>query len=314
MNAPTTIPAALIKELRARTGAGMMDCKQALFDCAGDLDAAVENLRKKGVASAEKKAGRIAAEGVIVVAGAGSGAGNDNAGNAAAGVLVEVNCETDFVAKDASFRAYAAAVAATILTASPKDLEAAGALALEDGATVESARRELIARIGENISVRRFAVVGGEGGKGGKGGTVGAYLHGTRIGVLVELSGGDAKLGRDLAMHVAASRPLCIGEQDVPARALEREKAIFTAQAEESGKPAEIVERMVAGRMKKFLKENTLLGQPFVKNPEQSVAQLVSAAGATVERMVRFEVGEGLEKRGDDFVAEVMAQAGAGHD
>ena len=308
MNAPTTIPAALIKELRARTGAGMMDCKQALFDCAGDLDAAVEELRKKGVASAEKKAGRIAAEGVIVTA----GGGDDNAAaGAAAGVLVEVNCETDFVAKDASFRAYAAAVAATILAASPKDLEAAGALALEDGATVESARRELIARIGENISVRRFAVVGG---KSGKGGTVGAYLHGTRIGVLVELSGGDAKLGRDLAMHVAASSPLYIGEQDVPARTLAREKAIFTAQAEESGKPAEIMERMVAGRMKNFLEETTLLGQPFVKNPEQSVAQLVTAAGATVERMVRFEVGEGLEKRDDDFVAEVMAQAGAGHD
>ena len=309
MNVPTTIPAALIKELRARTGAGMMDCKQALFDCAGDLDAAVEELRKKGVASAEKKAGRIAAEGVIVTA----GGGDDNAA-AAAGVLVEVNCETDFVAKDASFRAYAAAVAATILAASPKDLEAASALALEDGATVESARRELIARIGENISVRRFAVVGGAGGESGKGGTVGAYLHGTRIGVLVELSGGDAKLGRDLAMHVAASSPLYIGEQDVPARTLAREKAIFTAQAEESGKPAEIVEKRVAGQMKKFLKENTLLGQPFVKNPEQSVAQLVTAAGATVERMVRFEVGEGLEKRGDDFVAEVMAQAGTGHD
>lgn len=293
MAVSTTITASMIKELRARTGAGMMDCKGALGETGGDIDAAVEELRKKGVATAEKKAGRIAAEGVIA-----------SAGNADAGVLVEVNCETDFVAKDASFQAYAGKVAGAILAAAPKDLEAAAALGLDDGTTVESARRELVARIGENISVRRFAVVNAEGG------TVSAYLHGTRIGVMVRLAGGDHQLGRDLAMHIAARRPLCIGERDMPAQALEREKAIFMAQAEESGKPAEIAQKMVAGRMKKFLKENTLLGQPFVKDPEQSVARLVAAAGATVERMARFEVGEGLEKRDDDFVAEVMAQAG----
>ena len=293
MAVSTTITASMIKELRARTGAGMMDCKGALGETGGDLDAAVEELRKKGVATAEKKAGRIAAEGVIV-----------SAGNAAAGVLVEVNCETDFVAKDASFQAYASKVAGAILANPPKDLEAVAALELDDGMTVESARRELLARIGENISVRRFAVVASAGG------TVSAYLHGTRIGVMVRLTGGDPQLGRDLAMHIAATHPLCIGEKDMPAEAVEREKVIFMAQAEESGKPVEIAQKMVAGRMKKFLKENTLLGQPFVKNPEQSVAALVAAAGASVEEMVRFEVGEGLDKRDDDFVAEVMAQAG----
>ena len=298
MAVSTTITASMIKELRARTGAGMMDCKGALGETGGDLDAAVEELRKKGVATAEKKAGRIAAEGVIVSA---SGV---SASNAAAGVLVEVNCETDFVAKDASFQAYAGKVADAILANPPKDLEAVAALELDDGMTVESARRELLARIGENISVRRFAVVASAGG------TVSAYLHGTRIGVMVRLTGGDPQLGRDLAMHIAATRPLCIGEKDMPAEAVEREKVIFMAQAEESGKPVEIAQKMVAGRMKKFLKENTLLGQPFVKNPEQSVAALVAAAGASVEEMVRFEVGEGLDKRDDDFVAEVMAQAG----
>ena len=296
-----TISASMIKQLRARTGAGMMDCKKALSESGGDLDAAVAALRKKGMATAEKKAGRIAAEGVI------ASAGNENAG-----VLVEVNCETDFVAKDASFQEFAGSVAGAILVGAPGDMAAVGALAIDHGKTVESERRELIARIGENISVRRFARVNAEGG------TLSTYLHGTRIGVMVWLSGATGgsgndpghDLGRDLAMHIAAIRPLCIGAQDMPASELAKEEAIFKAQAEESGKPAEIAQKIVAGRMKKFLKENTLLGQPFVKNPEQSVGDLVTAAGASVEQMVRFEVGEGLEKRSDDFVAEVMAQAG----
>ena len=296
-----TISASMIKQLRAQTGAGMMDCKKALSESDGDLDAAVAALRKKGMATAEKKAGRIAAEGVI------ASAGNENAG-----VLVEVNCETDFVAKDASFQEFAGSVAGAILVGAPGDMAAVGALAIEHGKTpgktVESERRELIARIGENISVRRFARVNAEGG------TLSTYLHGTRIGVMVWLSGAAGgsgnDLGRDLAMHIAAIRPLCIGAQDMPASELAKEEAIFKAQAEESGKPAEIAQKIVAGRMKKFLKENTLLGQPFVKNPEQSVGDLVTAAGASVEQMVRFEVGEGLEKRSDDFVAEVMAQAG----
>ena len=301
-----TTSASMIKQLRARTGAGMMDCKKALSESGGDLDAAVAALRKKGMATAEKKAGRIAAEGVIV------SAGNENAG-----VLVEVNCETDFVAKDASFQEFAGSVAGAILVGAPGDMAAVGALAIEHGKTpgktVESERRELIARIGENISVRRFARVNADGG------TLSTYLHGTRIGVMVRLSGAAGgsgndsghDLGRDLAMHIAAIRPLCIGAQDMPASELAKEEAIFKAQAEESGKPAEIAQKIVAGRMKKFLKENTLLGQPFVKNPEQSVGDLVTAAGASVEQMVRFEVGEGLEKRSDDFVAEVMAQAGS---
>lgn len=293
------ITALQIKELRARTGAGVMDCKKALGESGGDLEAAVETLRKKGIATAEKKAGRIAAEGVIAFAGS---------ADAEAGVLVEINCETDFVAKDADFNVYAGQVAEAILAARPNDLGDLGAvadLAVDGGGTVESARRELIARVGENISVRRFAVsaVAGEG-------VVGAYLHGTRIGVLVELGGSaDSRLARDVAMHIAASRPLCIGEQDMPAQVLEKERAIFTAQAEESGKPANIAQKIVEGRIRKFLAENTLLGQPFVKNPEQSVGELLAAAGATVEGMERFEVGEGLEKRDDDFVAEVMAQA-----
>ncbi|MDD9810768.1 MAG: translation elongation factor Ts [Gammaproteobacteria bacterium] len=297
---PTT--ASQIKALRARTGAGMLDCKQALDEAGGDMEAAAQALRTKGIAAAEGKAGRIAAEGVIAAA---VGDGGDGAG-----VLVEVNCETDFVAKDASFRAFAEAAAGAILAApaAPADVESAGELPLGDS-TVDTARRELIGKIGENIALRRFARL--DAGDG----ALSTYLHGVRIGVLVRLGGGDGdsaaleSLGRDLAMHIAATRPLCVGEDDVPADTLAREQAIFTAQAAESGKPPEIAQKMVAGRMKKFLKENTLLGQAFVKNPEQTVAQLLKAAGASVEAMVRFEVGEGLEKRSEDFVAEVRAQA-----
>jgi len=291
------ITASQVKELRARTGAGMLDCKQALLEAAGDMDAAAQALRAKGIAAAEGKAGRIAAEGVIAAAGAGAGAG--------AGVLVEVNCETDFVAKDDSFRAFAAAVAEAILAApaAPADAAAAGELPLGDG-SVDTARRELVSKIGEHIALRRFARL--EAG----GGAISAYLHGGRIGVLVRLEGGDASLGRDIAMHIAATRPLCVGEADVPADVLAREEAVFTAQAADSGKPAEIAQKMVAGRLRKFLKENTLLGQAFVKNPDQTVAQLVKDAGATVAAFARFEVGEGLEKRQEDFYGEVMAQAG----
>lgn len=291
------ISASLIKQLRERTGAGMLDCKQALADSGGELEAAVEALRKKGIAAAERKAGRIAAEGVIAAA-----------GDARAGVLVEVNCETDFVAKDASFAAFASQVAEAVLAAEPADSAdpaVVAALTLASGDTVESARQALIAKIGENISVRRFAFVKAEGDE-----RISAYLHGARIGVLVRLGGGDDSLGRDLAMHIAASAPLCIDENDLPAETLAREKAIYTAQAEDSGKPAQIIEKMVAGRAAKYLKENTLLGQPFVKDPERSVGKLVAAAGARVAQFARLEVGEGLEKREEDFVAEVMAQAG----
>jgi len=289
------ITASQVKELRERTGAGMMDCKKALGETNGDMDEAIALLRKKGAASAEKKAGRIAAEGVVEIAINPEGS---------RGVLIEVNCETDFVAKDGSFQTFASALAQLVLDKAPASVDALNELPMGAGTTVESARQELIAKIGENISIRRFHAI--EGGHQ----EVAGYVHGTRIGVLVGMTGSQ-NLGRDIAMHIAASRPVCISEADMPGDVLARERDIYTAQAAESGKPAEIVEKMVDGRVKKFLKENTLLGQPFVKNPDQSVGELLSKESASVTSMLRFEVGEGLEKRADDFVAEVMAQAQA---
>ena len=288
------ITASMVKELRERTGAGMMECKKVLTQTNGDMEAAIEELRIKGAAAAEKKAGRIAAEGVIV-----------SAGNEKAGTLVEINCETDFVAKDDSFKAFTAQVAEAVLAAAPADVKALADTSLAGSGTVESARQELIAKIGENISVRRFVKFDAEGG------CVSSYLHGNRIGVMVKVEGGDDTLGRDIAMHIAASNPLSISEDQMDQDVLAREKDIFIAQAKESGKPDDIIEKMIGGRIKKFLKENTLLGQPFVKNPDQTVAQLLDEKGAKVTQMIRFEVGEGIEKREDDFVAEVMAQANA---
>lgn len=285
------ITPALIKTLREQTGAGMMDCKQALTQTGGDLDAAVEELRKKGVASAAKKSARIASEGVIAAA-----------ADANAAVLVEINCETDFVAKDDSFKAYAQQVANAALVNTTHDLDALAAADLEGGVSVEAGRQQLVTRIGENVSLRRLVRLPSDGA------SLGVYLHGTRIGVLVQVKDGSPELGRDLAMHVAATNPLCVGEADMPPEVLERERKIFQAQAEDSGKPPEIAEKMVQGRMKKFLKENTLLGQPFVKDPDQTVGHLVGTAGAKVLQMIRLEVGEGLEKRQEDFMAEVMAQ------
>jgi len=288
------ITASMVKELRERTGAGMMECKKVLTQTDGDMEAAIEELRIKGAAAAEKKAGRIAAEGVIVSAGSGD-----------SGALVEINCETDFVAKDDSFRAFSSNVADTVLATSPADNQALADAELASGGTVESARQELISKIGENVSVRRFIKLDADGGG------VSAYLHGHRIGVMVRLEGGNDELGRDIAMHIAASNPLSVSEDEMDQDVLAREKDIFIAQAKESGKPDDIIEKMIGGRIKKFLKENTLLGQPFVKNPDQTVAELLSEKGAKVTQMVRFEVGEGIEKREDDFVAEVMAQANA---
>ncbi len=291
------ITASMVKELRERTGAGMMECKKALVETNGDLDAAVEHLRKSGQAKADKKAGRTAAEGRIVIR-------QDDPGRTA--VLLEVNCETDFVAKDENFTAFAEAVADRILKDRPADVEALLALPIDDsGKSIEEARKELVAKIGENIGVRRFAVVEADG-------PLGLYLHGQRIGVAVALEGGDEALARDLAMHVAASRPLCISADELPAEVLEKEREIFTAQSQESGKPAEIVEKMVEGKLKKFIKEVTLLGQPFVKDPDQTVEQLLKGAGAEVVRMVRLEVGEGIEKKQENFADEVMAQVKGG--
>jgi len=273
----------------------MMECKKALTETDGDLEEAIALLRKKGAASAEKKSARIAAEGIVELA------MNDSASE---GVLVEVNCETDFVAKDDSFRAFSADLAQAVLRHHPNSVNDASQLQLSSGETVDATRQELIAKIGENISLRRFELV--------QAGTseIAGYVHGSRIGVIIRMgSSAHPELARDVAMHVAASRPVCIDEDGMPEDVLKNERVIYSAQAAESGKPPEIVEKMVTGRVKKFLKENTLVGQSFVKNPDQSVGELLLTHQASVVSMHRFEVGEGLEKRTDDFVAEVMAQA-----
>lgn len=287
------ITAAMVKELRQRTGAGMMDCKKMLTEANGDMDAAIEIMRKSGAAKADKKAGRVAAEGRIVIT------INDDANE---GAILEVNSETDFVAKDASFVGFADAVAAGILADKPADLPALSSLPLESGETVEETRANLVAKIGENIQVRRFEISSVEDG------VLAAYSHGERIGVLISISGGDEALGKDIAMHIAASNPMCVSEDQVPAEELAKEKEILIAQAEGSGKPAEIIEKMVEGRVRKYLSEITLVGQPFVKDPDQTVGKLLKAAGATVNSFVRYEVGEGIEKKQEDFAAEVMAQ------
>lgn len=285
-----TISAAQVKELRERTGAGMMECKKALVEAGGDLDAAAEVLRISGQAKADKKASRVAAEGRVVIAEDGNNA-----------VLVEINSETDFVAKDDNFVAFADAVAAAALQSSSTDVAELVNEQLADGKTIEAARTDLIAKVGENISVRRIARIQSDG-------VIASYTHGARIGSVVALKGGDAELARDIAMHVAASNPQCIDESGVPAETLDTERRIEMEKAQASGKPAEIIEKMVAGRINKFLKDITLLGQPFVKDPDKTVGQLLAGAKATVTSFVRFEVGEGIEKKADNFVEEVMAQ------
>jgi elongation factor Ts len=288
------ITAAQVKELRERTGCGMMECKKALVDASGDMEAAAETLRKSGLAKADKKAGRVAAEGVIVV---------EVSGDSKRGAIVEVNSETDFVARKEEFQDFAKAVVRRVLESAPADVDALLAMPLEDGGpAVEEARRSLIASIGENITVRRFSR------REAVKGNLSSYLHGARIGVLVELEGGDGELARDVAMHIAASKPVCIDEDGVSQEMLDKEKEIFSAQAEASGKPPEIVEKMVSGRLRKFLGEITLLGQPFVKDPDQTVGKLLKAAGASVVCFDRFELGEGIEKKAENFAEEVMAQ------
>ncbi len=284
------ITAALVKELRERTGAGMMECKKALTDNNGDIEAAIEAMRISGQAKAAKKAGRIAAEGLISVA---------QDGNKAA--MVEINSETDFVAKGDDFKNFCSEVVQVALQQQTFELETLLAAPMASGQTVEETRYALVAKIGENISVRRVAL--------SEATNQGMYLHGTRIGVLVALDGGDADLAKDIAMHIAASRPVCVSAEQVPAELLEKEKEIFSAQAADSGKPADIIEKMVQGRIQKYLKEVTLVGQPFVKDPEQSIEQLLKKAGAKALSFIRFEVGEGIEKKVDNFVEEVMRQA-----
>ena len=291
------ITASLVKELRERTGAGMMECKKALTETQGDIDAAIENMRKSGQAKAAKKAGRIAADGVIVQA-----ISSDNK----AGVLVEVNCETDFVAKDENFTSFANAVAQRALATGVSDVTELMALPLHVGedTTLDETREALIVKIGENMQVRRIQQIHATG-------TLTGYQHGVRIGVLVDVSGGDDSLGKDLAMHVAASSPICLAEDQVPAEVLEKERAVVSAQAAESGKPANIIEKMVAGRMRKYLAEITLVGQAFVKDPDSTVAALLTKQKAEIHAFTRFEVGEGIEKKTENFRDEVMAQAAA---
>ena len=286
------ITAALVKELRERTGAGMMECKKALVEVDGDIEAAIEHMRKTGLAKADKKAGRTAAEGLIVV---------KTSDDGKQAVMLEVNCETDFVAKGDDFQGFCNEVASLALDNQPSDLDVLLGYTMAGGENVADTLKRLIAKIGENMSVRRFQLFSTDG-------MLVNYLHGARIGVMVDMSGGDADLARDVAMHIAASKPSAVSADDVDPALVEKEKEIFTAQALESGKPAEIVEKMIGGRINKFLKEITLLGQPFVKDPDQTVEKLLSAAGATVNGFTRFEVGEGIEKKVENFADEVMAQ------
>jgi elongation factor Ts len=286
------ITADTVKQLRERTGAGMMECKKALVETKGDLDAAAELMRKSGLAKADKKAARVAAEGTVAV---------ERAGNSA--VLVEVNCETDFVARSEEFQAYAREVASAALAHGPTDV--AALMQLKHGASaLEDQRRALIAKIGENITVRRFVRVVSPG-------PLGSYIHGARIGSLVALQGGDESLARDLAMHVAAINPQYIDAGAVPAAVLDKEREILTDQTKAEKKPPEIIAKMVEGRLRKYLAEVTLLGQPFVKDEDVTVEKLLKKAGAKVVQFVRYEVGAGIEKKQDDFVGEVMAQVKA---
>ena len=289
------ITASLVKELRERTGSGMMECKKALVETNGDIEAAIDMMRKSGQAKAAKKAGRTAADGVITIC-------FSDDGNKAA--MVEVNCETDFVAKDDNFTSFAKAVAERALVSDVASVEALLEAPLHDGeeTTVNTAREALISKIGENMNVRRFERLQAGSGK------LTSYSHGVRIGVVVEVAGGDDILAKDIAMHIAATNPLCISEEDVPAETLAKERSIFKAQAMESGKPENIAEKMVEGRVRKYLAEVTLTGQPFVKDPEISVGKLLADASARVIAFRRFEVGEGIEKRQENFAEEVMAQ------
>jgi elongation factor Ts len=289
------ISASMVKELRERTGSGMMECKKALVETNGDIEAAIEMMRKSGQAKAAKKAGRTAADGLIVI---------KHSSDGKRAVMVEVNCETDFVAKDENFTSFADAVAERALNGNAANVEALLEQPLHEGedTTVNQAREALVAKIGENMNVRRFERFATEAGH------LAAYRHGVRIGVVVDIEGGDEELGKDIAMHIAASSPLAVGEGDVPAEVLAKEREIFQAQAAESGKPANIVEKMVEGRVRKYLAEVTLLGQPFVKDPDTTVEKLLAAKGAKVNGFRRFEVGEGIEKKVENFAEEVMAQ------
>ena len=288
------ITAALVKELRERTGSGMMECKKALVASNGDIDVAIEDMRKSGLAKADKKSDRVAAEGVIAIATTGDGK---------SAVMIEINSETDFVAKAEDFIEFVDKLKAAVLEAQPADLDALMALSFNDaGESVEVVRQALVAKIGENIQIRRFELMSNDAG------VIGSYRHGDRIGTMVNLTGGDLTLAKDVSMHVAASRPQAVSAADLPAELLEKERDIVATQAKDSGKPEAIIEKMVEGRMKKFVNEISLMGQAFVKDPDVTVEKLVKKADATVNAFAFFEVGEGIEKAEDNFAEEVMAQ------
>jgi len=291
------ISATQVKELRERTGAGMMECKKALTESKGDIELAIENLRKSGITKAGKKAGRIAAEGVIVL---------KNNGKQA--VMVEINSETDFVARDTNFLAFANAVAETALATQEQDAGKLSALPLsgQGTKTVEETRHELISKVGENVQIRRIILTNASAG------SIGTYLHGARIGVMVELDTDNVDLAKDVAMHIAATRPIVVSPENVPQDIVAKEKEIYTAQAATSGKPQEIIEKMVLGRLKKYLDEVSLTGQPFVKDPDTTVGSLLSKHRAKVLAFHRYEVGEGIEKVSEDFAEAVMSQVQGG--
>lgn len=289
------ITAAMVKELRTRTGAGMMECKKALKEAEGDMDGAIEAMRKAGLAKADKKSGRVAAEGIIVTRVADDGC---------TGVMVEINSETDFVAKNEEFQQFAARVAERVLESDPADVDELTGMTLGNGdeRDVATATKELVAKIGENLQVRRFER------RESAGGQLASYLHGNRIGVLVDYTGPE-QIGKDVAMHVAANNPAATRADDIPQQELEKERQFLEEQARDSGKPEDIVKKMVEGRLRKHLSEITLLGQPFVKDPDQTVEEMLKANAADVFFFRRFEVGEGKEKKEENFADEVMAQA-----
>ncbi|MGM0541256.1 MAG: translation elongation factor Ts [Pseudomonadota bacterium] len=289
------ITASMVKELRDLTGAGMMDCKKALSEVDGDLEAAIEFLRKKGMAGADKKAGRVASEGTIAIA------VSDDKKTA---MIAEVNCETDFVAMGDEFKAFANEIAALALANDTTDIETIMNLEMASGKTVDTTRREMVARIGENMAIRLIQ-------KMESNGIIGQYQHGTKIGVVVALEGGDEALARDIAMHIAASNPAAISADDVDQELLAKERAFQIEQAKESGKPMEIIEKMIEGRMRKYLSDITLLGQAFVKNPDVSVQQLLKENNATVTSFIRLEVGAGIEIEETNFADEVALAAKA---
>ncbi|NOR68813.1 MAG: elongation factor Ts [Methylomarinum sp.] len=291
-----SITAAMVKELRDRTGSGMMECKRNLKEANGDMDLAIENMRKSGLAKADKKAGRVAAEGMISI---------KTSDDAKTVVMLEVNSETDFVVKSEDFTGFVNTVTEALLTNNVESNEQLLEMTLANGESVDTARRALIAKVGENISVRRFVKYANV-----DGGTA-CYLHGGKIAVIIELAKNDSELGKDIAMHVAAVNPTCVSEDQVSEELIQKEKDIFTAQALESGKKPEIVEKMITGRIKKFLAEVTLEGQAFIKDDKMTVAQLVKSKDNAIVRFTRFEVGEGIEKEELDFAEEVRAQAAA---